>query len=157
VNRATAQVLEKIEPNSLSVQKSVQLSPQFFHVSHRQKPRWLEAIKGQVLVDCIKSRRGFRSMKLKNGAPVSKLWNLHFEAKTDIPHPYQVFWQVVNTGQEARIANQLRGGFYDGATFKGARQWREATAYTGQHWVECFIIKNERVVAQSGPFVVNIS
>ncbi len=157
VNRAAAQVLEKSEPSSASVQKSIQLSPQFFHVSHRQAPRWLETITGQVVVDCIKSRRGFRSMKHRSGDPVPKLWTLHFEAKTTIPHPYEVFWQVVNTGSEALSANQLRGGFYNGATFKGARQWRESTAYTGQHWVECFIIKNERLVARSGTFIVNIS
>lgn len=96
-------------------------------------------------------------MKHRSGDPVPKLWTLHFEAKTTIPHPYEVFWQVVNTGSEALSANQLRGGFYNGATFKGARQWRESTAYTGQHWVECFIIKNERLVARSGTFIVNIS
>lgn len=157
VNRAAVQVLEKSEPNSSGIQKSVQPSPQFFHVSHRQTPRWTEAIRGNVTVDCIRSRKGFRSTNLRSGAPVSKLWSLRFEARTDIPHPYEVFWQVVNTGQEARNANQLRGGFYDGATYKGARQWRESTAYTGQHWVECFIIKSERVVARSGPFVVNVS
>jgi hypothetical protein len=158
VNRASSQVFEKVDTRSLSTQKSLAVSPQFFNVVHRQSPRWVESISGHVTVDCVRSRKGFRSTALKSGMPVSKHWSLLFEAKTNIPHPYQVFWQVVNTGSEARAANQLRGGFYDGATFKkGVRQWRESTLYLGQHWIECFIMKNNLVVARSGPFVVNIT
>jgi hypothetical protein len=74
---------------------------------------------------------------------------------TNVPKPYKVFWQVVNTGAEARNANQLRGDFYD--SDKSGRQREEDTAYTGMHWVECFIIKDDVCVARSGEFVVNIA
>jgi hypothetical protein len=156
VNRAAAQVFEKTETRSLNFQKAVQPPPQFFIVPHKEKPKWPEALTGEVAIECVKRRDGFRSSKLLSGIPVSKHWSLIFQANTKISHPYQVFWQVVNTGVDAQMANQLRGGFYDGATFKGARQWKESTLYTGRHWIECFIIKNGAVAAKSGGFVVNI-
>ena len=43
---------------------------------------------------------------------------LKFSARTNAPYPYEIRWQVVNTGREAIQAGQLRGDFYmddDGA------------------------------------------
>jgi hypothetical protein len=62
----------------------------------------------------------------------------------------------VNTDDEARSANSLRGGYYDGVIEKGGRVRQESTLYSGMHWVECFIVKNGVCVARSGEFVVNI-
>jgi hypothetical protein len=156
VNRVAAQVFEKSETRAFSLQKAVQLPPQFFNVSHKERVRWPESLTGEVAIECIKRRDGYRPSKLINGTPVSKHWSLLFKADTKIPHPYQIFWQVVNTGAEAQAVNQLCGGFYDGATYKGVRQWKESTLYAGKHWIECFIIKNGVVAARSGAFVVNI-
>ena len=46
----------------------------------------------------------------------------------------------MNTGDEAEIAGQLRGDFYD--SDKGGRRRAESTKYTGMDWVECFLVKN---------------
>jgi hypothetical protein len=69
--------------------------------------------------------------------------------------PYEVYWQVVNTGQEAHRAGQLRGDFYDSSS--SGRSRTESTLYQGMHWVEGFIVKDSVCVARTGEFVVNIS
>ena len=79
-----------------------------------------------------------------------------FSAATDTAPPYEVFWQVVNTGEEARQANGLRGGFDRGRVDRGRLQRKESTLYEGFHSIECFVVKNGLCVGQSGPFVVNI-
>ncbi|MBX3414040.1 MAG: hypothetical protein KF708_15240 [Pirellulales bacterium] len=102
------------------------------------------------------TRRGFRPRGFtSNSPPLPKHGTINLEAVTDVPKPYKVFWQVVNTGAEARAANQLRGDFYD--SDKSGRQREEETTYAGMHWVECFVIKDEICVARSGEFVVNIA
>jgi hypothetical protein len=83
--------------------------------------------------------------------------DLTFEARTDVPAPFDVYWQVVNTGSEATRANGLRGGFDRGVVERGTVMRREATAYTGSHTIECFIVKHGHLVARSGAFVVNIA
>ncbi len=157
VDRAADEVFEKAQSKMVALQQSGPLPAQFFDVPQRERPRWPQKIIGTVAVDCWKRRKGFRPVRLQSGAPTSKHWSLHFQARTNLEHPYRVFWQVVNTGPEARAANQLRGGFYDGTAFPEARQWRESTLYTGTHWIECFIVKNDAVAARSGPFVVSIT
>ena len=98
------------------------------------------------------SRDGFRSFNFNsNSNPLPKDFSLDFEATTNVPAPFDVYWQVVNTGTEAEQANDLRGRF-----FLGELKHRETTKYTGMHWTECFIVKNGRCVARSGEFVVSI-
>lgn len=157
VNRAAAQIIGKADADVYEMQKSAFIPPDFFNVSHRQPLRWHETIQGKVSIECIKQKKGHRPKELKSGSEVAKHWNLFFRADTTIRHPYDVYWQVVNTGEEARCANGLRGEIFDGTKYKKARQWRESTLYQGTHWIECFIVKNGSVVARSGEFVVNIA
>jgi len=127
-----------------------------FDIPHRQLPMWPLVLKGNVTVTGWFSRDGSRSQHFQSGDRLSKHCLLRFKAKTNISWPYKVYWQVVNTDEEARAANCLRGGFYDGIIEKGGRVRKEGTLYTGMHWIECFIIKNGVCVARSGEFVVNI-
>ncbi len=65
--------------------------------------------------------------------------------------------QVVNTGDEASsVPGGLRGGFCEGVTERGGLVRNEGTQYEGNHWIECFIVKQGACVARSGEFVVNI-
>lgn len=96
--------------------------------------------------------KGFNS-----GEPLNKHLDLLFNASTNVPPPFHVFWQVVNTGKEAEVARQLRGEIVLSKTAGvGGLTQKEATSYTGIHWVECFIVKNSVCVARSGEFVVRI-
>jgi len=76
---------------------------------------------------------------------------LKYTATTDYGEPYNVYWQVVNTGESARQADGLRGQIEIG----GDEKW-ERSLYTGVHWVECFIVNRatNQCVCRSGPFFV---
>lgn len=127
-----------------------------FDVAHREVPRWHVAPSPYTATVSGKStRKGFRPTAFRsNSPPLPKHVSLIFEASTNVPKPYKVFWQVVNTGEEAQRAGQLRGDFYD--SNKAGRSRTESTKYTGMHWVECFVVKDNTCVARSGEFVVNI-
>ena len=114
----------------------------------------------RVKVECLATKSGWRSINYcNNGSPLPKGYSLKFTAQTNVKHPDCVLWQVVNTGEEAEKAHCLRGDFYNNETvdaYTGGYVRKESTSYTGKHWIECFIIKNQKCVARSGEFVVNI-
>ena len=130
-----------------------------FDVAHRQPPRWPIVAGGHaVTISASVRRNGFRTRHISSDAsPLPKGVDIDFEAKTGIPRPYKLFWQVVNTGPEAAAANDLRGGFGDIEVQRGGRRWHESTKYTGSHWVECFVVKDGRCLARSGEFIVNVA
>jgi hypothetical protein len=126
---------------------------------HKQPPSWPVLREGTVkITKATAARHGFRTSRFGNNGPaLHKRCDLKFEAETDAKWPYDVYWQVVNTGQEARSANNLRGTFQHAAHVeRGLLTRRETTRYTGSHSIECFIVKNGYCVAQSSPFIVNI-
>lgn len=123
-----------------------------FNVSHRERPRWPIESYYNVTIDGQATRNGFRTLTSKNGFNnIGKKYSLRFEAKTNVPYPYDVYWQVVNTGYEAEGVGQLRGQIFAGSNVR-----TESTEYSGFHWIECFIVKSGVCVARSGEFVVNI-
>jgi hypothetical protein len=89
--------------------------------------------------------------------PMPKHCDLLFRAHTNVPAPFEVYWQVVNTGEEARLVKQLRGEMMRAkAAGAGGLKHKESTLYSGMHWIECFIVKNGTCEARSGEFIVNI-
>lgn len=131
--------------------------PVLADTSHCQRSMWPERRQYKA------SLKGTVYPKLRHP---KKLWGLtsrsvpkeialRFEASTNTPEPYEVHWQVVNTGEEARRANGLRGNFYDGEGPYGRVRW-ETTLYAGTHWIEAFIVKNGVSAARSGQTYVRI-
>lgn len=102
---------------------------------------------GQTII-----RKGFRQFNISTqGNRVSKNRRLLFLANTDVPPPYTVFWKVRNGGQEALNVGQLRGEIIiDG----GNNSRGESTLYKGTHYVECYIVKNNIVVAKDRQKVI---
>jgi hypothetical protein len=131
--------------------------PSRFSVPHRQAPIWPVQRQYSVFVSGrYKNRNGWHSFK-NDSRPLPKNHELLFSAKTDVPKPFSVYWQVVNTGQQARQADQLRGEIFPSKTAgAGGLTRNESTKYKGMHWIECFIVKNNVCLARSGEFVVNI-
>lgn len=127
-----------------------------FDVPHRQQPRWPISERGRVTITGKASRKGYRQKTIRNESTWSKGWSLEFQARTDIEPPYEIHWQVVNTGREAQADNDLRGGFYECSIGRDSNVRRERTRYSGMHWVECFTVKDGVCVARSGEFVINI-
>lgn len=67
----------------------------------------------------------------------------------------KVIFQVVNTGDEAKMAKDLRGGFVDLFDSK-TKIHTETTKYRGRHMIQAFLIRNGICIARSDEFIVNI-
>ena len=68
-----------------------------FRVPHRKAPKWTVVPKGSVRIIGRASQRGFRPSEIKSDpSPLPKNCSLRFEAQTNVPGPYKVYWQVVN-------------------------------------------------------------
>src|SRR5690606_10555656 len=72
---------------------------------------------------------------------IPKWHDLHFKITyTDVPEPFDVYWKVRNRGAEASSTDGgLRGQLMED---KGMRQRTEPTAYTGSHYMDCYIVKD---------------
>lgn len=87
------------------------------------------------------------------GDPIGKHRKVRMEYLGGISPAHTLYWQVVNTGNDALSNNCHRGElFYDNSV-----RW-EDTLYTGVHWVECFIVDKKRNVCtgRSGRYFVNV-
>ena len=99
-----------------------------------------------VKIDAHVHQNGFRKFRLLGvGYPVMKNASLEFFIEScNVPLPFEVKWKVKNTGEEALRVSQLRGEIYDDG---GSHRRTEPTKYWGNHYVECYIIKNGTCVA----------
>ncbi|XPV67765.1 MAG: nucleotide-binding domain-containing protein [Halarcobacter sp.] len=150
--------IQKTYNDSFGVVKNLAIrAKELLSLSHVQKPKWENNIKYRVDIICMKSKNGWMSKDLKSGEPIEKNWNLRFEAKIqNIGSGRKFYWQVANSGLEAKDANCLRGSFYEGVISKGGKVREESTSYSGSHFVRCFVIQDNKCVAISEPFIVNI-
>lgn len=129
--------------------------PDVGSLAHREKPRW----QLNEVYECSASAQV--SLKSGGGRPrfgvprVPKHAALEFHATTNAPPPYQIFWQITNTGDEARRANSLRGGFEPGKGLRGESK-SESTLYHGTHLAQAFVVKDDRLVARSREVRVRI-
>lgn len=110
----------------------------------------LVEIKYNLEIDCEVKQSGFREGLLREF--LSKRYPLiagkslrFFISEINIPQPYVVKWKVTNRGNEAIRKNCIRGQIIkDG----GNEQRIESTSFRGGHFVECYIIKDNVVVAK---------
>ena len=124
-------------------------------VPHRDKTPWKLPKGYRVFLNAtITDRYGKKYIYENDGDPLDKGLSIDFTAFFSGSMPYDVKWQVVNTGDHARNEKCLRGGFEYSNIRRNIR--REYTEYTGSHYVQCFIIKKGQCIAKSNIFVVNI-
>lgn len=57
--------------------------------------------------------------------------------ETSVPEPFEVYWKIRNYGRKAAWLGQLRGSIVRGEVLHD-----EQTRYPGEHYVECYIIKD---------------
>jgi hypothetical protein len=97
-------------------------------------------------------RNGVRQYELsKQGNRVPKKRRLRFTLTSNVPEPYSIYWKVRNGGEEANEAKQLRGEINKD---EGLKNREESTSYAGQHYVECYVVKNNVVVARDRQAVI---
>jgi hypothetical protein len=144
--------------NRISILSSaVTQAREFFNVPYKHRPNWDMQLVETVKVRGYYSQNGFQRQEFKsNSQPLPKHCSLTFEATTTAGGTFKVYWQVVNTGDEAKSVGGLRSGFCEGLTERGGLVQKENTLYKGSHWIECFIVVQDFCVARSGEFVVNI-
>lgn len=101
-------------------------------------------------VSCHVSGNGWRPKPLSEFLQILKRYLPHnFEircvmAYTNCPQPYRVFWKVKNVGPEAERRNQIRGQIEE----KGNSIVEHSNFY-GNHYIECYIVKNGVCVART--------
>lgn len=66
-------------------------------------------------------------------------------ARCDVSEPYEVRWKVRNVGPEAVRRSMVRGQIIRD---EGKRERKETANFHGDHYVECYVIKNEVCVAR---------
>jgi hypothetical protein len=132
-------------------------SASLLSVSHRQQPAWPKNLCYNVEVHGY-YKKNKNIVTITPSTVVPKGCNIHFIASTDVPKPFEVYWQVVNTGDEAAsYPGGLRGGIFPSRTRgAGGLDQREYSSYKGTHWVECFIVKDGACVGRSYEFFVCI-
>lgn len=127
-----------------------------FAVSHKQAPLWSINPSNNVDISArYKNTKKWHSLISKN--PLPKNVEIQFTAHTNVKGSFDIYWQVVNTGQEASLKEDLRGNIFRAKTAgRGGLQHKEITRYAGTHWIECFIVKDNVCVAHSQEFIVKI-
>lgn len=110
-------------------------------------------IKYSLSLDCTVTQDGFPPKSLREmlarrfrlSARKSLLFRADLTEMT-VEEPYTIMWKVLNVGDEARRKNMIRGQLVPDT---GYRTKKETTDFRGDHVVECYVIKNEVVVARA--------
>ena len=119
-------------------------------IDHCKPLRWSErlthraSIRGGVYHKLL----GTKQLWELTNRTVPKHVGLRFRLETNARAPYEVWWQVVNTGSEAKSDNGLRGNFFRGDESNQNVHW-EGTQYVGTHWIEGFVIVDGCCVART--------
>ena len=123
--------------------------------SYRNTEEFIESyypvdIRYDLKIDCDIKQSGFREGSLREyllkkiRLLPNKSLRFYIE-RIDVPPPYEVKWKVTNRGEQAIRRDCLRGQILDDL---GNRERKESTNFKGSHFVECYIIKNNVVVAR---------
>ena len=109
-------------------------------------PMWLHHT---VNLTCTVGGDGFRTKPLSSFLSMLQRFVPHnftvncSVASTSVPHPYKVLWKVKNVGPESQRRNDVRGQICD----RGSAI-TEHTKFYGNHYIECYIIKDGYCVAR---------
>jgi hypothetical protein len=125
-------------------------------VYHRQKPPFKLPRYHMLGIKANVTENGILRPYQNYGVAVPKNCSIDFSilaSQNLLKGNYMVLWQVVNTGEEARNANGLRGGF---ETEINSTKRHENTLYQGTHYVQAFLLRHGKCIAMSREFVVNI-
>lgn len=148
-NKKWKAVFGKAVPSSDTVRASREVyafddSEQFI------EDRYPVDIRYALTLDCKVSQDGFRTHWLRemirSKLPLLTSKSLDFSViECEVPKPYELKWKVLNQGDEAERRNCIRGQIIPGSKSNGHH---EATQFRGEHYVECYAIKDGAVVAR---------
>ncbi len=141
---------------SVALKKAAVVDAAEEDLSYVESPPWpiMAATRIQIEATLHSSEGGtYRGSYRSDGKQLEPGTWLRFTAKHPFTDGVTIKWQIVNTGQAARAARELRGNIA-----KSGHEIWESTRYRGRHWVECFAIDSRRGIGlgRSGRFYVNI-
>ena len=107
-------------------------------------------IREYLKIDCEVKQNGFRKFLLRyallHRIPLKSRKNLLFHiVECSVSEPYDIYWKVLNRGEEAKRRDCIRGQIFKD---EGYKQRKEQTDFYGDHIVECYCVKNGVVVAK---------
>lgn len=107
-------------------------------------------IRESLRLDCEVKQNGFREFLLRSmlisRIPLRIKKDLRFfVASISATKPYDIYWKVLNRGDMARKKNCIRGQIVED---EGAMQKIEKTSFRGNHFVECYCVKDGVVIAK---------
>lgn len=128
-------------------------------------PSWEERLQWRVRIKCnfykVINNHNTSKYEYQSLHNFNKWQKVKFSAEVyNVNWPFEVKWQVVNSGDEAQ--NDKRWSFHNGMNenFEEVENslinW-EKISYKGIHWVQCFIIKNWYIVGKSEKFYVVVN
>lgn len=104
------------------------------------------SIKDSLRINCKVVQDGFRTMFLRDVPLLKSKYSLEFFVEsTSVKKPYDLYWKVLNVGNEAEKRNQIRGQILKD---EGRQSRVETSSFKGEHIVDAYIVKNNRVVAR---------
>jgi hypothetical protein len=106
-------------------------------------------IRNSIKIECDVLQDGFRQASLRTmlfqKARLKPKKTLKFHVENhNIEGSFDLYWKVLNRGEEAQRRNQVRGQIIPDA---GYMRREERTSFNGEHIVECYAVKNGVVVA----------
>ena len=142
------QVSETTNYSLVAVQKSVICSYSDTEEYIEDKyPMWIHHT---VNLNCTVSGDGWRAnTPLNSFLSVLRTYVPHnfsvscVVSSTTVPYPYEVWWKVKNVGPEAQRRNEVRGQI-----LKRGNAITENTKFYGNHYIECYIVKDGYCVAR---------
>ncbi len=150
---------EKYIPENKERFVSNPIRTSFFNVDYRESLKWPILKKCSVLIHASfrKANSNQTITYYSDGPALPKNGTIQFNIKitTPIHGSYKIMLQVVNTGREATIANDLRGKFFE-YFYIDSNYHQEHTQYKGKHMIQASIIQNGVCIGQSEEFIVNI-
>lgn len=105
-------------------------------------------IRYDLSIDCEVTQAGFRTDNLLSilASKIRLLPNKELKFQiihNDVKGDFEIYWKVLNRGDEAQKRNMIRGQIVKGSSIK-----KEKTNFRGDHIVECYIVQNNIVVAK---------
>ncbi len=103
-------------------------------------------IRSEIRLDCKVTQDGFRPDFLSNIPFLKSRFDLEFVlAAHNLKGNYDLYWKVKNIGSEAEKRDLIRGQIFSD---KGFRNRHETSDFNGEHYVECYAVQNNVVVAR---------
>ncbi|HHF3172838.1 TPA: nucleotidyltransferase [Vibrio alginolyticus] len=132
-------------PSQSTVQKasSHPSGEQFIEDMYHNNPLYEITIECDVKKETITHKL---SQLLGSTSSLNKGYDLSFRVEYhDIPVDFDLKWKVKNEGDQAIKKNCLRGQILDD---DGTLSRKESTTFEGEHYVECYAIVNNTVIAR---------